>query len=132
MNNLFTLYVAQESDCPDLPGTKDWTKVGITGLDDDFYNRKRALSQGNPRGLDFIKRWTGDEITIRRMEKEFHAKAKYNFCSRHDITGQTGHAEWWNMTSEQAIQILQEMFDSEGIATEAKNVMFANFFEIED
>lgn len=112
------LYIIGEDPNSPFPILNDWHKIGISDCDaglnkgpDDWYERTRALNQGNPRGL-VAKRWWKIKGSARNFEKEVHKELQQrNIKNRYDESKATGHGEWWNVTEEEAIEIIEEVFD---------------------
>lgn len=96
-----------------------YVKIGRSDADagqnkgpDDWYERKRALQQGNWRKLIIV--WY---IPIRGCAGEFEKKVhdecrKKGIINRYDETKIVGHGEWWKMTPEQAREIADDVYDS--------------------
>lgn len=125
INKADRVYVAGEDPTSGLPITEDWHKIGISSSTagnnknkNDHHERTRALNQGNPRGL-VVKHSRGDLANAREIEDEITKRLRARGVENlHDITGKTGHGEWWKLNEEEARQIIDEVVDEIGISKE--------------
>lgn len=111
------LYIIGENPKSIFNPLIDWHKIGKSDADagsntgpDDWYERTRALNQGNPRGLVAKHQINikGDAGPLERaIKKELRRRGVQNLF---DLTGETGHAEWWNLTEEEAIAVVEEVY----------------------
>ncbi len=112
--------MGEKSVLPGHPPATDWHKIGRSDPDaglnkgnDDWYERTRALNQGNPRGLE-PKHQINVEGSARRLEDAIHKECrKRGIPNLKDITGLVGHAEWWNLTEQEAINVSEEVYEKE-------------------
>lgn len=117
----YKVYVIGEVEDSDIPPTTEWNKIGVTNTDsgqnsqkdDDFYERLRALNQGNPRTLEAKAfRSFSDSRSARDAEDRLIREIKrrgYNM--RRDITDTVGHGEWTNCPIVEIGEILDEIID---------------------
>lgn len=112
------VYVMGENPASPFPILTDWHKIGKSDSDagqnqgpDDWYERTRALNQGNPRGL-VAKHQKNIKGSAKPLEDAIHEELDRRGVARLiDLTGDTGHKEWRNLTEEEAIDIVEEVFD---------------------
>ena len=112
--------MGEKSVLPGHPPATDWHKIGRSDPhagqnkgDDDWYERTRALNQGNPRGLE-AKHQINVEGSAGRLEDAIHKECdRRGIQNLKNITGLVGHKEWWNLTEQQAIDICEEVYENE-------------------
>lgn len=114
------VYVMGENPKSIFPVLDDWHKIGKSDADagnntgpDDWHERTRALNQGNPRGL-VAKHHRNVRGSARRLEDAIHEELDRRGVRRLiDLTGDTGHKEWRNLTEEEAIAVVDEVYEKE-------------------
>jgi hypothetical protein len=116
------VYVLGESEVQpeDIAISSDYFKVGIlTESDhtDPYYQRRRALQQGNIRVLEFYFThkvetefdWQKASESAREIESIAHSLLRIRgYTSRKSETDLTGHGEWYKVPKDVAIQIVKE------------------------
>ena len=114
------VYIIGEDPESDLPITTEWHKIGRANPKsgqnkgvDDWYERIRALQQGNPRLLK-VKKQYNLSMPAKRFEKAVHDEMKrLGIKSRRDATDGVGHGEWYNVNEELGIEICDRVYEKE-------------------
>lgn len=110
------VYIINEKDWPGMPAQTDYLKIGIYKESRNgsypAYDRERALNQGNPRGVVILREWELNELAY-LVEQIVHRKMRKLYKSRLEETNMTGHSEWFNVTFEQAVEIIQDVIENQ-------------------
>ncbi len=112
------VYVMGENPKSIFPVLDDWHKIGKSDADagnnngpDDWHERTRALNQGNPRGL-VAKHQKNVKGSAGPLEDAIHEELDRRGVRRLiELTGETGHKEWRELTEEEAIAVVDEVYE---------------------
>lgn len=112
------VYVIGENPNSIFPVIDNWHKIGRSDADagsntgpDDWYERTRAFNQGNPRGL-VAKHQKNIKGSAGPLEEAIHEELDRRGVRRLiELTGETGHKEWRELTEEEAIAVVDEVYE---------------------